>query len=594
MRIKLVSLINTKNIMKKLTLFYFLLTSFSTSIFSQQFNIDSTTIQVDTLTENVNIPWDITWGPDHMIWMTDGPHIKRMHPVTGETKTIWTSPRSLNGRLLGNGLGMTFHPDFFNTPQVFIALDTGFYYRSNSVVNIYRYDYSFTEDSLYNETLILTYNTSGEHCGARMLTTQDGKIMVTTPDYWYHLPKNSLQGRTLRFNPDGSIPNDNPFGNYTWTVGHRNAQGIVQAPNGKIYASEHGQWTRGQDELNLIVRSQDYGWPAYDGTECSFIAKDSCNSPTFQYTDPISNGRYTPSGIDYYEHTSIPEFSNSIVQGNLNFGGVKVFNLNATGDQVSNTISLFPNSFGRIRDICVSPSGKVYMITNDRLGFDVQNGVIISDAVIRVFGNINYDYCTPTSSVAHHQLCSGESINIANKLYSGTQNVIETLINSSGCDSLVIHVIEEKNEINTTILSQGNSLKSIEKNATYQWLNCQNNTAIVNAKDSVFIADNSGSYAVEITKNNCIDTSACQQISILGSYDESNENSLFYPNPANESIIITADSEPMLIEIRNMLGQRILSKTRTKEIDITSISPGTYIIVLEFENRTYNKQFIKK
>ena len=136
-------------IMKKIiTLIAFtILTQMS---FSQDFMFGGTEVNVSILNDETNIPWNISWGPDHMLWVTDGPRIKKINPKTGESKVIWTSPRRLFGKPSGNGLGFTFHPNFFETGEVYLALDTGIYYSQNTFIEVTKLTYSFKEDTLLN------------------------------------------------------------------------------------------------------------------------------------------------------------------------------------------------------------------------------------------------------------------------------------------------------------------------------------------------------------------------------------------------------------------------------------------------------------
>ena len=409
---------------------------------AQQYLLNTTTVQVEVVTDSVDIPWNIAWGPDHQLWITDGPSIKKIDPKTRAIKSIFTSPRTNNGFTIDNGLGLTFHPDFFNTPEVFVLFDTCFYYSGCGYARLYKYTYSFLGDSLYNETLLFGYGHAGEHVGGRLITTSDDKILLTTADYWYSNLPSDPSGKTLRFNLDGTVPSDNPFTDYTWTLGHRNPQGLLQAPNGNIYASEHGQWTFDQDELNVIVKGGNYGWPAYDGFSCSNFSPDTCTSGTFTHIPPIDAGANPPSGIDYYDHPSIPEFSNSIIEATLNKQAFIVYNLDSPGTSVVAKSIYFDFEFGRLRDVCTAPNGKVYMITNDR-DYLYYGPPATSDAMIREFYNIAATYCTPTSSVVQQQVCQGDSILIDGNYYSTAQNVVEITLNAAGCDSLIIHVLEE-------------------------------------------------------------------------------------------------------------------------------------------------------
>jgi glucose/arabinose dehydrogenase len=347
--------------MKKLIIPFLLLLSVQVAN-AQSYNLGATTVQVDTVTSQVEgMPWEILWGPDNHLWITDKSTVKRIDPETGQIYTVLDK-----GEM--NGLGMVLHPDFMSTPEVFVVFDTADYYRSGQLCNLYKYTYSFAGDSLYNEELLLSYQHAGEHAGGRIIIDSDGKLLLTTSDYWYGGDVDSLVGRTLRLNLDGSIPSDNPDPlQPEWSNGHRNSQGMVLAPNGIIYATEHSQGI-GQNEINIIEKGKNYGWPAFDNDKCTGLSADSCSSPTFENTLPvISITGNPPSGIDYYDHPSISEFSHSLIIGILWGGqGLYVVNLSPDGKSAVNGQLYFQSEFGRIRDLCTAPDGSVYMITNDR------------------------------------------------------------------------------------------------------------------------------------------------------------------------------------------------------------------------------------
>ena len=104
------------------------------------------------------------------------------------------------------------------------------------------------------------------HNGSRLLIGSDMKLYATTGDanLRFELPQNpsSLNGKVLRINLDGSIPADNPYGNAVWSIGHRNSQGMAFGM-GRLYISEHGETTN--DEINIINRARNYGWPYVEG-----------------------------------------------------------------------------------------------------------------------------------------------------------------------------------------------------------------------------------------------------------------------------------------------------------------------------------------
>ena len=334
--------------------------------------LDSTLVHVEEVIDSsmVRGPWDITWGPDNKLWMSDYEYIKTYDPVTQQLDTVLF-------RSGENALGLAIHPDLLTgTPYVYVVFDTASYYSFGGLCNVYRYEY--VGNQLTNELLLLSYNHGGEHSGGRMIVSQDDMVLVTTADYWFG--GDSLKGRTLRMNLDGTVPSDNPIpGNYEWTYGHRNPQGLVQAPGGNIYNSEHGQ--AGNDEVNLLVSGGNYGWPAYDGFNCMF--SDSCSSPTFNAIFPLRAQSAPPSGMDYYNHPQIPEFSNSLLIGTLYTSlSLDAHSLSISGDSIIRYRKyLNVGGYNRIRDVAVHPDGSVYFI-----GFDRQP----ETAIFRLF-NPNYN-----------------------------------------------------------------------------------------------------------------------------------------------------------------------------------------------------------
>ena len=158
-------------------------------------------------------------------------------------------------------------------------------------------------------------------------------------------------------------PSNNPIpGSPVWTWGHRNAQGLVLAPNGHVYSSEHGPTT--DDELNLLEVGRNYGWPAVHGmcdgpSEMIFCNDSNVFEPLLNWTPTIAT-----SDIAWYGHPSIPEFQNSILMAVLKDKNLVSIRLDATGRQVTGQKNYFNNTWGRLRDICISPDGAIYIATN--------------------------------------------------------------------------------------------------------------------------------------------------------------------------------------------------------------------------------------
>lgn len=326
--------------------------------------LDSTVLAIDVVVDSdrVNIPWEILWGPDDRLWMTDGPLITRWDPVTDVIDTLLD-------RGYGNGLGMALHPDFPNTPIVMAMFDTSAYYASGQLCEVSRFTYDAINDTLIDEQVLFTYYHGGEHAGGRVLFDTTGNVLITTADYYFNGPDTlfSTNGKTLRFATDGSVPPDNPRADHTWTWGHRNPQGLAMLPNGAIVNSEHGQLYQG-NEINLIQRDEDHGYPYYDGNSC-FILPDTCTSATYSHIPPLWAFTQPPSGIAFHSSNAIPEFEGKLITCILWQTGLVLFTFNTALDSITATEHLTGGAFadmGRLRDIAIKPDGSFYLITNDR------------------------------------------------------------------------------------------------------------------------------------------------------------------------------------------------------------------------------------
>jgi len=211
------------------------------------------------LVSNLDFPWEILWGPDNYIWMTQrGGSISRVNPVTGEVSSLLSVSES-RWNNEGGLLGMALHPQFETNPYVYVVYDFGA--DPDYKAKIVRYVYS--GGNLINPTLLLDgIDAAFIHNGSRLLISSDLKLFITTgdaSDTSNSQDTASLNGKVLRINLDGSIPPDNPFpGSPIWSYGHRNPQGLVMV-NGKLFSSEHGPDT--DDEINIIRKGSNYGWP---------------------------------------------------------------------------------------------------------------------------------------------------------------------------------------------------------------------------------------------------------------------------------------------------------------------------------------------
>ncbi|MEJ6615454.1 MAG: PQQ-dependent sugar dehydrogenase [Crocinitomicaceae bacterium] len=326
--------------------------------------VGSTTVEVDTVYTGLDIPWEIIFGPDGFIWTTERKGIISIIDPVSKTKTVVLNiVTSVYQNSESGLLGMALHPEFLTTPEVFIAYTYGSF--SNIQEKVVKYTYNGS--ALVNEVIVID-NIVGNttHNGSRISILPDNTLLFSTGDAQnpaFPQDINELNGKVLRVNMDGSIPADNPFpGNPVYSFGHRNIQGILQHPNGKVYLSEHGAST--DDEFQILEVGRNYGWPNVEGFcdpggEQTFCDANNVVEPLVAWTPTIA-----PSDMVYYANPLFPEFDGRVLMSVLKDKRIIAVKLNVDGLAVIDEDHYLINQFGRLRDICVGPSNEIYIATN--------------------------------------------------------------------------------------------------------------------------------------------------------------------------------------------------------------------------------------
>ena len=320
----------------------------------------------EVLATDLFSPWEILWGPDDFIWVTEkAGKISRVNPSNGVKNVILTlADVTVYGE--GGLLGMVLHPDFANNPYVYIVYNYG-PPPSGVKEKVVRYTYS---GGVLVSPTILFDNIAGwvNHNGSRLVITPDLKLFITTGDAAnLSTPQdnNSVNGKVLRINLDGTIPADNPTaGSAIWSKGHRNSQGMVYA-NSKLYVSSHGDNT--EDEINLVVQNGNYGYPNVagpcdTGSEITFCNANNTVQPIFS----SGNVTWAFCGLDYYGNDAYPRWKNNLLMVSLKNQTLYSFKLSDDGSTIiGQPTQYYVSQFGRLRDIAISPAGKVYICTNN-------------------------------------------------------------------------------------------------------------------------------------------------------------------------------------------------------------------------------------
>ena len=331
-------------------------------------------MKVETVVENVEIVWSIVFAPDGRVFFAERPgRVRVIESGKLREKTFFTVPDiSLSDE--GGLMGMVLHPKFTENRFVYLAYT---YRDEQNQQNVRVVRYRETGETLVEpKTIIEAIPASKYHAGTRLRFGPDSKLYITTGDATKQKRAqnlNSINGKTLRLNDDGSIPSDNPFVNQKdargeiWSYGHRNAQGMdFQPETGLMFQTEHGpSWIdgvslfkrSGGDEVNIVERGKNYGW---DKISHSMTKKDM-ETPIIEFSPAVAPG----SGM-FYRGNLFPEFKNNFFFGALK--GESIIRLVMDGRKIVSRDNLLEKQYGRIREIAEAPNGSIWFSTSNRDG----------------------------------------------------------------------------------------------------------------------------------------------------------------------------------------------------------------------------------
>ena len=314
------------------------------------------------IANNLQIPWEMAFLPDGSVLVTERPgNLLRVFP-SRESFPVEGAYHIGEGGLLG----MTMHPQFSDNNYLYLYLTT----RTGEGIENRIERYVFQDNNLRERSVILSGIPGAQyHDGGRMEFGPDGKLYITTGDAGNSnlaQSKESLAGKILRLNDDGSIPSDNPFGNAIYSYGHRNPQGLAWDDEGNLWATEHGRSgvRSGYDELNKIEPGKNYGWPVIQGSE----AREGMESPVIHSG---ANTTWAPAGAVYWD-------------GSVFFAGLRGEALYEVRieDGSSDIQTHFYREFGRLRAVVLGQDGNFYLATSNTDGRGtVREG---DDVIIRI------------------------------------------------------------------------------------------------------------------------------------------------------------------------------------------------------------------
>lgn len=346
-----------------------------TGVRAERFDTEEYTIEVSVVAEGLSHPWALAFlpGGDLLITERDG-QLRQVRDGRLLPQPVSGLP-DIERHGQGGLLDVALHPDFGENRLVYLSYagrgDGGY---STEVLRG-----RLEGDALRDVDVIFRAQpkTDGKrHFGSRLLFGPDGRLYVSLGDRGDRPSAQDLSshnGSLLRLNPDGSVPEDNPFAGRDdaqpeiWTYGNRNMQGMALRPNGQIWTHEHGP--QGGDEVNLMRAGVNYGWPVItygrnygigtkigEGTE-----KEGMAQPVHVWTPSIA-----PSGMTFYNGGLFPDWRGDLFAGSLKFG--LLVRLTLDGDEVTGEERMLDGAYGRIRAVAEGPEGALWLLTDERDG----------------------------------------------------------------------------------------------------------------------------------------------------------------------------------------------------------------------------------
>ena len=348
----------------------------------------SASFQVTTLIDNLPAPWSLAFLPDGKILLTERlPGSIRIFDTKGALSEPVAGVRDLASPAAKDigVLDVVLDPNYASNHQIFFSF-YDFIDGTNSNTYVARARLDEAKCALIGAKVIFRGQPAmpskrlGGKSGGRIAIAPDGSLFVTLGDRSDSPPWDVAQrldnhlGKIIHITSDGAPAPGNPFLGKPgalpeiWAYGTRSQEGLAFDPKtGRLWETEHGP--RGGDELNIIEKGKNYGWPViahgidYPGTPIGegITHKEGMEEPVY-YWDPV----IAPSGLAFYTGNLFPQWRGSVFVGGL--AGMVLDRLTLVNDKVVAEEPLLTDFHSRIRDVRVGPDGAVYVLTDSGTG----------------------------------------------------------------------------------------------------------------------------------------------------------------------------------------------------------------------------------
>jgi glucose/arabinose dehydrogenase len=324
-------------------------------------------IKVETVVEGLAHPWGLAFLTDGRMLVTERPGRLRIVSSAGAISEPLSGIPEVYAVGQGGLLDVALDPDFTSNRRVYVAYsEPGGAGASTAVARG-----TLTDDCLKDVIFRQVPKVDGgAHFGGRLAFSPDGKLFITLGERFKFDPAQDLSthlGKIVRINPDGSVPEDNPFLGQKdaqpeiWSYGHRNVQGAAIHPKtGELWVSEFGPM--GGDELNIPKAGLNYGWPVvswgrhYDGRIPNPTTHPEFVDAIDHWTPMIS-----PSGMTFYTGDAIPGWRDNLLIGGLSSQAIIRLTLDGETVRAEERIPMG----ARIRDMVQAPDGSIYALTDE-------------------------------------------------------------------------------------------------------------------------------------------------------------------------------------------------------------------------------------
>lgn len=488
------------------------------------------TFEVDAILQNnIGSPWGMAFlSKDELLCTERSGTLRRYNMLTNTSTTITGVPAVAQ---VGQGglLDIALHPNFSQNNFVYLTYAVAVSGGQTTALGRGR----LVGNTLQNFTVLFTalpVVNSGSHFGSRMAFDRDNYLYFSVGDRGtptFAQDRNNHAGKVMRLNDDGTVPSDNPFVGVPntrpeiYSFGHRNIQGMAMNPaNGLIYAHEHGP--RGGDELNVIKKGANYGWPLvtfgidYNGTIISpDTARPGLEPPLTYWVPSIA-----PSGIVFIQNNQAPNEADILIGA---LAGTHLHYVKMRDNRVIQS-SRNIRDYARFRDVRQAPDGRLYALTETpnrlvRIRTSLTLGPIDQKCQSPNLGN-DVSICGVSGSILLNSRLSATNRTftwqrnrepIAGNgptLSVSTSGVYTVLVDSAGCkrqeDIIVTATIPTPNLGNSTDLCDPTNVTLDAGVAgdgfSYRWT--RNNTAIGATTKTLNVVE-AGTYSVAVSAINC-------------------------------------------------------------------------------------------